>query len=194
MLSREARPKQSPHVSLLGVKPSFALQVWPCSGVPARFPSCQVASLPPYLGCQLLQNWSSWPPSPSLWQVLAPAVCPLCPDIRVLVLTSQGLLLGFLRPCLESNSSHPPVPPGPAVLASASHASSWLRLLPVTLNTDETVTDSKCSHHKLFPNPIPLHVREQNLQLPPVGASNTSSFSVATAKLPVHIPVIFSIS
>lgn len=62
VLSGGARPTHNSLVSLLGIKPRITLPLWSCSRVPARLPSCPVASWPPCLGFQLLQSWFSWSP------------------------------------------------------------------------------------------------------------------------------------
>ena len=135
--------------------------------------------------------YTSWQPS-----------LPRYPCVRSELLPPPPAELSQNLPGVSNSFHHPGPPPSVhllhgflnAVLAFTWHACSWLWLLHVTLKRDGTVTHSKCSHSKLFPSPIPLYISEQNLQLPPVGPSNTSSFSVAPVKHLVQFSVIFSFS
>ena len=156
-----------------------------CGPNPGCLPSFlpdPVASLPPRLGFQLLLNWSSWLPTPSLHQTFVLPGSLLGSDIHELVLTSSlpwpPVELSQNLPAV-SNSFHCPDSPSSvhllheflnAVLASTCHASFGIWLLHVALNRDGTMTHSKCSHYKLFPNP---NCSAYQWTIPPASSSGT---------------------
>ena len=141
-----------------------------------------VASLSRSLGFQLLLNWSSWLPTPSLRQIFVLPGSLLGSDIHELVLTSSlpwpPVELSQNLPAV-SPSFHCPDSPSSvhllheflnAVLASTCHASFGIWLLHVALNRDGTMTHSKCSHYKLFPNP---NCSAYQWTIPPASSSGT---------------------